>query len=189
MPAQRPRRRLAGMVSVRSRVFTRLSVVLLGITPCGVVVAQQARSGPSYSLPPVRVSVSCSAERPGTAAATVRWSVKRAPLDSSRLQVTVYRNGFARGMYALFAVKGKKPLVPQFSDSSPHRDLTLPAYRLRAVRVPSSADTAAFRVDGLEDGITYYWRLAHVKSQTPAPGPAVRVDAPTCPGLGKPGRG
>ena len=179
------------MLSVRLLSLARFGSILvagsLSIAAAGyrVRVSQQ----PERQPPLPQVSVSCSDLIPGTAAATVRWLASRAPFATSRLDVTVYRKGFDRGMYARFTLAQGLVPHPQLNDSSPPRDDSLPAYRLRGERVRSShTDTAAFRIDGLEDGINYYLRLAAVEPTSAVPGPAARLAAPTCAGRGRPDR-
>ena len=144
-----------------------------------LLVLWGARAGGAQAAPP-RLSITVACE-PTIAldrrapVATLRWPSAIAS-PTAQLQVSVYRSGFARGMYASFAV-AVAPTSLVHSAATPARDHTLAEYDLRADSVQRTRDTVAVRVKGMKHGIVYYWRVAWPDSTSTLP---VSASASTC---------
>lgn len=143
----------------------------------------------------------CSPTKPGTSVAEFRWRVSPQPLSardlarrkaSERIQVTVYKDGFERGYYAevmpvgtarKFAMRtprrrpGLSALV--LADVATTQEKNKPGFRL--LQMPDqSGEWAVARVEGLEAGLLYFWRLQG-NTAGATPDKIVRCLAATCP--------
>jgi hypothetical protein len=149
--------------------------------------------------------VSCSAEKPRTVVASISWPLNQpaanpqalsAGMASQRLDVTTFKDGFSRGVFAQLApIRENQPFglapaasasaVPSLRGLSVTRVTTLQeqlssgAPNATGALMPPSASNdparvAVVEVEGLEPGLNYYWR------RTPD-GPVVRCQAPVCP--------
>lgn len=143
----------------------------------------------------------CSPTKPGTSVAEFRWRVSEQPLGvrelakrkaSELIQVSVYKDGFDRGSYAQiapvgvarsFAMKSKRR-TPGLSRLVLADVATTQQRNKRGFRMLDAADEsgewAVARIEGLEPGLVYFWRLqgntAGATSDT-----VVRCQAATCP--------
>jgi hypothetical protein len=173
-----------------------LMLLMFGLISHPVHAQSPSPSPESQQFGALECSVSCSYEKPGTAVAEIRWkatsrgALLAESLNQQRLDVTVYKDGFARKRFATVQPASATRGLSTFSAEP---GVPLPAalhLRVVSVRMPGAAagssaerglspQAETVRVEGLEPGINYFWRLAG------APGSAstqtVRCQAPTCP--------
>jgi len=148
---------------------------------------------------------SCSTEKARTVVASISWPLDQpaaspealsAGIASQRLEVTTFKDGFARGVFAQVSpvrenqTFGLAPSSPQTTVPS-LRDLSVTRVATLQQRISSGAPNATaglippgaandpsrvvvVEIEGLEPGVNYYWR------RTPT-GPVARCQAPVCP--------
>jgi hypothetical protein len=99
------------------------------------------------------------------------------PVDSVFLDFTVFKGGFEAGRYAALSGSRAEPKVQMlFRPASP-----LTSMELTNATPLRSADSAGVRVEHLDPGVNYLWRVrAKIGSQWLGGG-VVRIQAPTCP--------
>jgi hypothetical protein len=148
----------------------------------------------------------CSAEKPGTSVMEIRWPISAAPLGAAevkarvaqqRVDVTVYEDGFDRGLFATLptvAPAGRFRAAPRPAGATARvipgiaklvvtdvRTSSEPAgrrhLRLAAAATPGGGEALVIRVEGLEPGLNYFWKPPDL-----APGGTpIMCQAATCP--------
>lgn len=120
------------------------------------VTSQDGRTGKGLEC-----TVFCSETKLRTSVAEITWPSSEESLSRQVLEVTVYKNGFTRGTYATLAPvqRGQKFSLQRIGDRREHvRGLE----RLVITDVYFSkkrGGLAVVRVEGLEPGLNYFWRL------------------------------
>ena len=156
--------------------------------------AQPARVEPALTL---EVEGFCSETRLRTSNARVTWRAGTPVTGpgltlataTQRLEATVFKNGFTRGMYVALPIGAaavERPIAaiaPAAAAQQPQRR----AYQIRLIQV-NAARTAASGasemdavVENLEPGVTYTWRMALDAPAGPLVSSAVTLRAPVCP--------
>ncbi|HEV3467893.1 MAG TPA: hypothetical protein VG148_01120 [Pyrinomonadaceae bacterium] len=186
--------------------LTRFLPLLL-LLPGVVVEAQRpprgrrAAANRTPAAPECRVF--CSDAKPGTSVAELVWRASGTPLDAGALEsrlaeqgleVTVYKDGYRRGRYASLpsVTRGREfliqPLPPGAHPRVPalERLVVAEVYavkdRLTRQRLAEGrSDLIAVRVEGLESGVNYYWRVPAVVNGRRVTSGVVRCQAATCP--------
>jgi hypothetical protein len=139
----------------------------------------------------------CSDVKLRTPIAELTWPASAtASLERQGLEVTVYKNGFERGLSARLLVvrQGEKfslqraaAAVSSSAQRVPGLDkLVVVGVRTRSMRLrASSVNTITVQVEGLEPGLNYYWRVLSNTSGTNWVAnrayQTVRCQAPVCP--------
>jgi hypothetical protein len=175
----------------------------------GVSLGTSTSLEPTQALIGLECRVYCSKVRPRTAVAEISWKEVRSsrlggtPLTMSeqQLEVTVYKYGFDKGVYAKpFSIErnqrfrmqpsrtnspqripGLDQLVLVDLQTSRDRSSGPPNANMRTLVDRPDADIIA-RIEGLETGLNYFWRVP----LTVEPGrvlvsEVVRCKAPVCP--------
>ncbi len=146
------------------------------------------------------VEIFCSETKLRTTDARIRWGIPRTMLDASsaagfaaanpRLEVTVYKNGFDKGLLValpLSAASSNPPAVPQAANAQTRPQLR--AFQIRVIEVEQPRTAQALEagsqmgvvVENLEPGINYTFRIA---MDTPAgriASPPATKQAQVCP--------
>ncbi len=146
----------------------------------------------------ISVEVVCSSTRLRTTNARVRWNVAgpvvagAAALAATRpsLELTVYDNGFAKGLSATLPIEPAatpdNPIVARQAANRP----ALRAYQVRIIEVEQPRALAEAQgggaamgvvVEGLEPGMNYTWRLNLETPGGRVVSPEVTVQALVCP--------
>jgi hypothetical protein len=131
-----------------------------------------------------RYQTYCSSDQPGVSIAELQWPIAvqgltaldvKAAVDRQVLEVTVYKDGFNRGLY-----KSVQPgrLEARFDFAKPEQAKPIPGLaNLRLTSIGTSAEEAKpglrmlsapipgresmiAKVEGLEGGMRYFWRIA-----------------------------
>lgn len=181
--------------------FRLLAVtVLAALAAAGLPAAAQPPEDASGSL---TCEVYCSETRLRTAVARLSWISPRMFQGASptpagpvaeELQTTVFKNGFAKDLYARF------PTLSSGEDPQPAAAAALPEPKMRAydleirrVEPPTappgslmpSADVPAARttveIEDLEPGMTYTWRIVTGTAGGQEVAETVTCVAPVCP--------
>ncbi|MFN8061468.1 MAG: hypothetical protein U0Q12_20080 [Vicinamibacterales bacterium] len=114
----------------------------------------------------------CSDTKLRTSNARLRWTATRAAaadvasVAGQRLEVTVYKNGFDKGLLATLALDGATPERPVQAVVAPQaRQATLRAFQIRVIAVEQvraiaegSLEMTAV-VEDLEPDVNYTWRV------------------------------
>lgn len=160
-------------------------------------------------------NVFCSTKNPGTAVAEITRKVAdvepgqevfAANVSRQELEVTVYRDGFSRGLFANLLSADRDAGLRRLNDSPAQgggpglEGLTVTEVRrrgddegarresrfneglsgARASRLRGGA-TVVVRVEGLEPGLNYFWRVPAGSGRRRAAGQVVQCKAPVCP--------
>lgn len=161
-----------------------------------LALACQARSAPpadsvSVALPgqpvPVRtdtlqapaplVETGCVPDQPRTSYAEVRWLAPALRFDDSvTVDFTVFKDGFQANRYASIDAQVTEARLRLLF----RPEVALRAMSVRVLPPRRAGDTTIVRVERLDAGINYLWRLRGRASGEWVAGAAVRVQAPTC---------
>lgn len=172
--------------------------------PCG----QTLYVSSAQSAPELICEVSCDKVKPRTPFAVLIWKVAETPVDAQALtarlatqglEVTVYKDGFDKQKFAALPSLRREGrfLVRQSSAASQRRttgldqlvvvDITPLSEPSDPARFDPSRRRAgrfsyvAVRVEGLEPGLNYFWRVSSETGDRQAAGAIVRCQAPVCP--------
>ncbi|MBI4545427.1 MAG: hypothetical protein HY703_09540 [Gemmatimonadetes bacterium] len=131
----------------------------------------------------LQVEVGCSRAEPGTGMATLSWPADRELIARQRVDVTVFKRGFERGLFASLSPSpaGQRfQMAPDFQAAGQPASSAL-ELRAEPMELSARGDRVALRVKGLEPGLLYFWRLVTRSDGTWRPGETVRTEAATCP--------
>jgi hypothetical protein len=152
-----------------------VGIVLLkpGMRPEELAGAQSAAS--------LSCEVFCSETRVGVSVAELTFGSAAGDLSELALEVTVYKNGFAIGRFARVSPirAGQKfeiirPAGEQ--GSAPGFDMLM----LTEVHVASAGGLVKVRVEGLDAGLNYFWRVIPIGGSGPGT-ETTMCQAPECP--------
>jgi hypothetical protein len=178
----------------------RFHILLLAALVSGLAASEgQARSQPDedeaaglLDLPVLpgtgsekdglRVELSCSETKLRTSVAKLSWSSDPQLHARQRIDLTAHQDGFERGLYASLwpLQRGQEPQASalarrqeRFSDPS-----LLP--RLEELAEPARQRARSARLEGLEPGVIYRFRIATWTGQSWTSGPGVEAEGPLC---------
>lgn len=129
--------------------------------------------------------VFCSEEKLRTPVAELTWRSTEARLRTSRIEVTVYKDGFQTGKYvALGSTKGERSYqLPQVKQVQTQE--LIPALRelvvVEASSLKARPGVVAVRIEGLEPGLNYFWRVVSTTNGRQIAEGTARCQAPVCP--------
>lgn len=127
--------------------------------------------------------VFCSDEKLRTPVAELTWRSTQALLSAVRIEVTVYKDGFKTGAYAsLDSNQGNRSYQSQKGRGG--QDLIPGLSQLVVVDVRSLRERpglVAVRIEGLEPGLNYFWRVVSKANGRQMAGVTARCQAPVCP--------
>ena len=129
------------------------------------------------------VEVGCAEDDPRTGFADIGWSARPDLLERQRLDVTIYKDGFERGYFVVLPL-GRTD--DGFLHARPGQEMQEQPYgralRLRVTDVgrPERQAAVSVRVEGLDAGLEYFWRVLTRTETGWVPSPIVRRSAPTC---------
>lgn len=138
------------LLSLLLSLIVAVVLVRPGMPPEERVVAQSSAS--------LSCEVFCSDTRVGVSVAELTFS-GAGSLGQLALEVTVYKNGFAIGRFARISPirEGQKFEVirPPGENSTPGLDTLV----ITAVRLQTGGGLVTVRVEGLDAGLNYFWRV------------------------------
>jgi hypothetical protein len=184
------------IASARPARFTAALFVLLASTACGRApqAGESLRTleSPIATLTPVQaprvttdstrvalpaVLTGCVAGRPRISFAEIRWTtVPGAVPDSVSVDFTVFKDGFQAERYASLEGPSNEPKVQLFF----RPEAALTAMSVRNISRVRRGDTTIVRVEQLDAGVNYLWRLRTNLNGQLVAGAPIRVEAPTC---------
>lgn len=131
-----------------------IAIVLVrrGMQPEGLVGAQSSTG--------LACEVFCSDTRVGVSVAEVTFSGAADSLSQLALEVTVYKDGFTLGRFARVSpIRGgqKFEIIRPGSQQGPAPGFDTLA--LTAVRLQADRGLVTARVEGLDAGLNYFWRV------------------------------
>lgn len=183
-------------------IFARLGFYLPVLFAIDVSVAQE-----QVEVVAFRCEAFCSESKLRTANARLIWIGPGMPLGASALggrqvqqeqiETTVFKNGFRKNLQANFPVLDSAVATAKAMTPSVGAAAKLPAYQLQIIEAqkPAIAGASARRmaeaspqqqerslvIEGLEPGLTYYWRLRFQTADGWAESQAIACEAPVCP--------
>ena len=177
-----------------------------GAPPPHAEAAQPASTQPAVRVEPaltLAVEGFCSETRLRTTNARITWRAGAGALGpgvaslagtTQRLETTVFKNGFDRGLYVTLPIgdaAADRPIAaivpPAATQQGPPAQRR--AYQIRLIEVnaarPSVAAEGASEMDAvvenLEPGLNYIWRMAIDTAAGRIVSPSVTLRAPVCP--------
>jgi len=184
------------IATVRSaRLIVTLSV-LLGSVACNrsahTADSQQTPESPVPTLTPVQaprvatdtsrvpsptVAIGCVLNGSRTGFAEVRWPTVAGVLpESVSVDFTVFKDGFQADRYASFAGSPSVPKIQIYF----RPEAALTAMSVRSISRRRDGETTTLRVEQLDPGVNYLFRLRLNVNGQVVVGAPVRVQAPTC---------
>jgi hypothetical protein len=169
----------------RSKIPLFLLLLLSLVLLIGFLLVSGRRSGgiqtAAQSPAGLECRAFCSDTNAGVSVAEVTFSSSEDRLSQLALEVTVYKDGFALGRLARVAPirAGQKFTIIQPEDqrvSAPGFD----RLALAELRVQREQGLVTARVEGLDAGLNYFWRIRPVDGSGPASEITV-CRAPICP--------
>jgi hypothetical protein len=128
-----------------------------------------------------QAEVYCSQEKLRTGVVRLSWSSEQSHFVTQRLELTAYKDGFAKGTAVTLDLREGKTL--QLSAAA-QRDKTLkPLSNLHILqtRFDPTTKRVVVEIEGIEPGITYFWRVVTGSDQGEITETPLRFEAPTCP--------
>jgi hypothetical protein len=146
--------------------------------------ARAEEAGSAQNIILVRSQTYCSSDHPGVSIAELQWPIAaqgltttavRAAVDRQVLEVTVYKDGFDRGLYK--SIQPGRPEArfefakPELTKSIPglanlrlttigtSTEQAKPGLRMLSAPIPGRESMVA-KIEGLEGGMRYFWRVA-----------------------------
>jgi len=155
------------LLSLLLLLVVAIVLVRRGMRPEELVRAQSSTS--------LSCEVFCSDTRVGVSVAELTFSGDAGSLSQLALEVTVYKNGFAIGRFArLSPIRGgqKFEIIRPAGEqgSAPGFD----TLALTAVRLQTDRGLVTARVEGLDAGLNYFWRVR------PADGSGTGAETTVC---------
>ncbi len=153
-----------------------------------------AESAPQPGPPMELVcQVSCSPTKLRTGVATVSWAVRpgsgtRAQREQA-LDMSVFPDGFNTGAYArLFPLQRGGPFTPIPTRGPSPTESAPRAFQVEAAeaRTVPQANRVVVRVEGVEPGLNYFFRVASPTRGEGESSPPISCTAPVCPADMKP---
>lgn len=127
------------------------------------------------------IEVFCSQTKPRTGMAKLSWRTDKRLFSKQRLDVTVYKQGFEKDLYTiLWPIRAEQqfqiPRSNKLEETS--RALALNAVN---VNVDEKQDSIVVKLEGLEPGLVYFWRVCTLSNKGWRQSSVVRCEAPVCP--------
>ena len=163
-------------------MFNRVGVVqfvLLWIFVSSLPLSAEAQESSTV----LECRVFCSTEKLRTSVVELTWRSTEARLSTSRIEVTVYKDGFKNGNYsALGSRKGERSFRPsQAKQTQPLVPALSKLVVLEAKGLKERSGVVAVRIEGLEPGLNYFWRVISTTTGRLLAEGTAKCQAPTCP--------
>jgi len=160
----------------------RSSFLAMAISVAASLVFSQDKPQPRIVQKGLQVEVSCDPIRIRTPIARVSWEPSGKTLQTDRLDVTVYKDGFQIGVYAS-ASSFRPELKFALSKSDKAAAFRPPGLDLliRKAEMPSQSRRVSVTVEGLEPRLNYFWRVLSAGAGQSVSSEIVRHQAPVCP--------
>jgi hypothetical protein len=130
----------------------------------------------------LNVETFCSLTKIRTGVARLSWEVKPAVVGKQRIDVTVFKQGFEKGLYGTISPiePDVELLAPELKE--PDLNALVPVLSLTPVEMTYDEERAEISVDveGLEPGLIYSWRVVTLTDEGWVPGNIASVEAPVC---------
>ncbi len=133
----------------------------------------------------LRVEAFCSETKVRTVLATLTWRTDGRSIDRQRIDITVYRGGFEKGLYTtLWPIKEKQRFketkLSRLPDRPSNQSLYLDVWE---VDDTGKEDLVSVKTEGLEPSLNYYWRVLTLNQKRKGwiPSKVVYCTAPICP--------
>ncbi len=122
----------------------------------------------------------CSRTRLRVGGVRLTWSLQRDSLVSPTLDFTVFKDGFLRGLFGTVAADGRDTTIV-LTPSLRRDDARLRPFTVDVVRGRGGGRAGMLRIESLEPGVNYFWRLRANAGGRWVAGETVRTQALTCP--------
>jgi len=132
--------------------------------------------------------ITCSVDQPGVPVAELTWSSPRdnrlKGLAAQQVHATVYKDGFEKGNHVVVEPTGAGQ---EFQPAARGKKLP-PGLKLRTTAVEGAVtrgreppSRTTIKVEGLEPGLNYFWRVSSRAGSQVVNTGAVRCKVPVCP--------
>jgi hypothetical protein len=160
-----------------ARVMTFL-VVSAGVSSHAIAQARVATDTGAVGTPSIETF--CSRTRPRVGGMDITWSLKRDSLASPTLDFTVFKDGFLRDLFGTVDALGHDKSVA-LSESLRQDSVRLRPFRVDVIDGQADARAGRLRIESLEPGVNYFWRLRADSGGRWVGGETIRSQALTCP--------
>lgn len=122
----------------------------------------------------------CSPTKPGVAEVIIRRPAQMKSTDNIRVDVTVFKDGFANNKFAVL-YKSKK--MKAFEQEKFDRAQLTKALDLNTATLSKAEQNnqVIYKLEGLESGLNYFWRISKEGKDSWEATEVIRIEAPTCP--------
>jgi len=179
------------------RISPRLSALALFLQAAEFAAVAQTQAREEQRIT-ITADSFCSDTKLRTSNARIRWSMPGAALEAAgvgnfstakqSLEVTVYKNGFEKGLLASVPIPQATPERPLAAQAQQKRPIPRAfQFSLIEVEQPKTSPAAEAStemgavVEGLEPGVNYTWRIAIETSSGKIVSAPVTSQATTCP--------
>ena len=132
------------------------------------------------AAPQLRVEAGCSETDLRIVIAGVTWRGNRDRAAAQRIDVTVFKDGFERGLFATVPAERGGKFEPGPGLVRMERGAGRPFELLAVPRQGDSKDAISMEIRSLEPGVLYRWRVVTRTEKGLVPSPVVNVQAPVC---------
>lgn len=177
----------------RFGIVVRCFLLVFLLTGCAVAateapaplertVKQPEVPAPEKEAGGLLIETFCSPTRIRTGVARLSWETKPELVESQRIEVTIFKDGFQKGLFgSMIPLKPRQPFQPPEVKEPELRALApVTDLRLADVRFEREQGVNNIEVEGLEPGLIYFWRLFTLIDDEWVPGETVQVEAPVC---------
>jgi hypothetical protein len=168
------------LITASGLVVTGCSTSATPAPPRDSVVRPEILSIDSATASAPMVEMTCSETKLRTPVAVIRFTARKVALDSARLDVAIQKNGFATNRFATLSLRPRNK-ISSLQVNPRLRDLAPAAFNFESVSVTNKADTVQVRVERLEPGVNYFWRVVENDGRNYLLSRPTRAQAVACP--------
>jgi hypothetical protein len=124
----------------------------------------------------------CSATKARTIEIIVEWPTALKSFENLRIDISNTKQGFAQNRYAVLWPIEKSKKMRLVKEELREKPDMLAELELDLVQVSkgSATQNAMLKLEGLEPGRVYYWRVLELKNREWQSDQIIRMDTPTC---------
>lgn len=125
----------------------------------------------------------CSETKLRTGVASLTWRTNKDLFEKQRVDMTAYKRGFEKGLYTtMWPLKKGGRFQESGSSKLPDRASSQSLFlEVIEMNFDRERGTTSMKVEGLEAGLNYFWRVLTLYDGKWVPSDIVSCEAPVCP--------